>query len=109
MHPPIFYILNSETITINHGRLNIIIPVNTDVNTIRTIMEVAYAHLIFILSFSFISHNYCKNNLKAEDNYYLIPQILANSSSSSIHSAVSDTSTLLFSIASFSISIDGVA
>ena len=63
----------------------------------------------FILSFSFILHNYCENTLKAEDNYYLIPQILANSSSSSNHSAVSDTSILLFSMASFSISIDGDA
>ena len=63
----------------------------------------------FILSFSLIPYNYCENTLKAEDNYYLIPQILANSSSSSSHSAVSDTSTLLFSMAFFSISIDGDA
>ena len=32
---------SSDMITINHGRLNISIPVTTDVNTIRTIMEVA--------------------------------------------------------------------
>lgn len=32
---------NSGVITINHGRLNISIPATTDVNTIRTIMEVA--------------------------------------------------------------------
>lgn len=54
-------------------------------------------------------HNYRVNTFKAEDNYYLIPQSLANSSSLSSHSAVSDISTLLFSIAAFSISIDGEA
>ena len=54
-------------------------------------------------------HNYRANIFKAEDNYYLMPQILANSSSLSSHSAVSDISTLLFSIAAFSISIDGDA
>ena len=31
----------SDMITVNYGRLNISIPVTTDVNTIRTIMEVA--------------------------------------------------------------------
>lgn len=41
--------------------------------------------------------------------FYLTPQILANSSSLSIHSAISDISTLLFSIAVFNISIDGSA
>ena len=54
-------------------------------------------------------HDYRVNTVKAEDNYYLIPQSLANSSSLSSHSAVSDISTLLFSIAAFSISIDGEA
>lgn len=33
--------ISSDMITINHGLLNISIPVTTDVNTIRTIMEVA--------------------------------------------------------------------
>lgn len=65
----------------------------------RCIWRWDYPQHIFILSFSFIPYNYCENTLKAEDNYYLIPQILANSSSSSSHSAVSDTSTLLFSMA----------
>lgn len=37
-------------------------------------------------------HNYRVNTFKAEDNYYLIPQSLANSSSLSSHSAVSDNS-----------------
>lgn len=77
--------------------------------SMESIQSHIYPQHIFILSFSFIPHNYCENTLKAEDNYYLIPQILANSSSSSSHSAVSDTSTLLFSMASFSISIDGDA
>ena len=54
-------------------------------------------------------YNYRVYIFKAEDNYYLTPQILANSSSSSIHSAASDISTLLFSIAVFNISIDGDA
>ena len=75
----------------------------------RCIWRWDYPQHILILSFSFIPYNYCENTLKAEDNYYLIPQILANSSSSSSHSAVSDTSTLLFSMAFFSISIDGDA
>lgn len=75
----------------------------------RCIWRWDYPQHIFILSFSLIPYNYCENTLKAEDNYYLIPQILANSSSSSSHSAVSDTSTLLFSMAFFSISIDGDA
>ena len=54
----------------------------------RCIWRWDYPQHIFILSFSFIPYNYCENTLKAEDNYYLIPQILANSSSSSSHSAV---------------------
>ena len=54
-------------------------------------------------------YNYRVYIFKAEDNYYLTPQILANSSSSSIHSAASDISTQLFSIAVFNISIDGDA
>lgn len=33
--------ISSDMITINHGRLNISIPVTTDVNAIRAIMEVA--------------------------------------------------------------------
>ena len=33
--------ISPDMITINHGRLNITIPVTTDVNAIRTIMEVA--------------------------------------------------------------------
>ena len=33
--------ISSDMITVNYGRLNISIPVTTDVNTIRTIMEVA--------------------------------------------------------------------
>lgn len=52
-------------------------------------------------------YNYSVYIFKAEDNYYLTPQILANSSSLSIHSAASDISTLPFSIAVFNISIDG--
>ena len=63
----------------------------------------------FYHQFFIFDHNYSEYISKAEDNYYLIPQILANSSSSSSHSAVSDTSTLLFSMAFFSISIDGDA
>jgi hypothetical protein len=33
--------ISTDMITINHGQLNISIPVTADVNTIRTIMEVA--------------------------------------------------------------------
>lgn len=64
---------------------------------------------LFLSSAFIFLHNYRVNTFKAEDNYYLIPQSLANSSSLSSHSAVSDISTLLFSIAAFSISIDGEA
>ena len=41
-------------------------------------------------------HNYRVNTFKAEDTYYLIPQSLANSSSLSSHSAVSDISHYCF-------------
>lgn len=33
--------ISTDMITINYGQLNISIPVTADVNTIRTIMEVA--------------------------------------------------------------------
>ena len=59
----------------------------------------------FYHQFFIFDHNYSEYISKAEDNYYLTPQILANSSQLSIHSADSDISTPLFSIAVFNISI----
>ena len=59
-------------------------------------LAAGFFSVFFYPQLFFFLHNYRVNTFKAEDNYYLIPQSLANSSSLSSHSAVSDISHYCF-------------